>query len=230
MCARFSLTASPAEVARLLDVAPEQIEARLNIAPTDTVIGAIERDGERLIREFRWGLIPSWAKDIKVGQRMINARAETLHEKAAFKNAYERRRCVIPASSFYEWKHIPVEEPVTAARGGAPNLFGEFEIERPAKKPKVLKQPYAIGLKSGEVFGLAGLWEMWSDDAGNRIRSCTVITTEPNEMVAELHDRMPVMLRHDEIAQWLSSQAEDLDSLLHPIEASALAMQPVTLS
>ena len=198
MCARFSLTASPAEIARLLDVDPGEVAERIQISPTDQVIAAVVKEGERQIREFKWGLIPSWAKDPKIGQKMINARSETLTEKPAFRKAFEKRRCVIPASAFYEWKQIEVEAS-PAKPDSAPSLFEEFDIRRPAKKPKILKQPYAIGLKSGEPFALAGLWEVWSDEDGNRIRSCTVVTTSPNSMVAELHDRMPVMLQRDQL-------------------------------
>lgn len=229
MCARFSLTASASEIARLLDVDPGEVESRLNIAPTDMVIGAVERDGERQIREFKWGLIPSWAKDTKIGQKMINARSETLAEKSAFKNAFERRRCIIPASSFYEWKHIELEEEAVAARSGAPSLFEEFEVSKPKGRKKIVKQPYAISLKSGEPFGLAGLWEMWSNDKGEKIRSCTVVTTSPNEAVAELHNRMPVMLKPEQFNLWLDLENRDVHDLFAPIPSDQITIARTTL-
>ncbi len=229
MCARFSLTASPAEIARLLDVDPGEVAERIQISPTDQVIAAVDKEGERQIREFKWGLIPGWAKDPKIGQKMINARSETLTEKPAFRKAFEKRRCVIPASAFYEWKHIELPEEPTKP-DSAPSLFEEFDIRRPAKKPKTLKQPYAIGLKSGDPFALAGLWEVWSDEDGNRIRSCTVVTTSPNSMVAELHDRMPVMLQRDQLHLWLDTKNEEVEELFAPIPSSEIVVRPVNFS
>ena len=228
MCARFSLFATPAQIAELLDLAIPEVEPQYNIAPTETILGAIERDGIRQIRQFRWGLIPSWAKDASAGNRMINARSETVLEKAAFRSAFQRRRCVIPASGFFEWK----EEKVEAAATSPPSLFDEVEIPRRTKgKLRTLKQPYFIDLKSHELFAFAGLYEYWRDPASELIRSCTILTTRPNEVVEPLHNRMPVMLRKPEFEAWLDCENPNLEipeSLLAPLPAEIMEAVPVS--
>ncbi|MCS7040325.1 MAG: SOS response-associated peptidase, partial [Anaerolineae bacterium] len=178
MCGRFTLTASGDELASLFDLeqAPN-LEPRYNIAPTQPVaVVRLDREGRR--REFtlmRWGLIPSWAKDIHIGNRLINARAETLTEKPAFRTAFRRRRCLIPANGFYEW-----QKP-TAGR----------------------KQPYFIGLPDRRPFAFAGLWEHWEGADGSVLDSCAIITTAANERVRVLHDRMPVILERTDFGDWL---------------------------
>jgi putative SOS response-associated peptidase YedK len=232
MCARFSLYATPAQIALLLDIEIPDTPPRYNIAPTQTVLGAIERTGERQLREFRWGLIPSWAKDPSIGNKMINARAETVIEKASFRNAFHRRRCVIPASGFFEWKHDTIEEEVVDDRDRqGPSLFEEFDIPRRKTKSKTIKQPYYFGLKHDEPFGLAGLYEYWHDPNGEKVRSCTVITTEPNELVAPFHDRMPAIIRKPDLDLWLDcdrASTNEAASLLAPIEADEMFLAPVT--
>ena len=157
---------------------------RYNIAPTQDVL-TITNDGEENAARFmRWGLVPSWAKDISIGSRMINARAETLAERPSFRVAFRRRRCLVVADSFYEWKR--------EGRRGV---------------------PMRISLESGEVFGFAGLWESWSSPEGRRILSCTIVTTAANEFLAPIHDRMPVILSRDAEPMWLDPDVRDTDAL-----------------
>jgi|ERR1039458_2367373 putative SOS response-associated peptidase YedK len=157
---------------------------RYNIAPTQAVI-VVGDDGKRYLKPMRWGLIPSWTKDPSIGNRMINARAETLAEKPAFRNALKKRRCIIPADGFYEWQ----------------------------KLGKV-KQPLRIVLKSREPFGFAGLWEHWKSPDGEEILSCTIITTAANELLKDVHERMPVILTRDAEAAWLDPKTQDTGALL----------------
>jgi len=157
---------------------------RYNIAPTQAVI-VVGDDGKRYIKEMLWGLIPSWAKDPTIGNRMINARVETLAEKAAFRAAPKKRRCIIPADGFYEWQ----------------------------KLGKV-KQPVRIVLKSREPFGFAGLWEHWQSPEGEEVLSCTIVTTEANALLKAVHDRMPVILTQDAEAAWLNPDTQDPEKLL----------------
>jgi putative SOS response-associated peptidase YedK len=185
-----------------IDDIPE-LKPRYNIAPTQKVL--IVRTGEAASPVFstaRWGLVPSWAKDIKIGARMINARAETVAEKPAFRSAVRRRRCLIPTSGFYEWRQT--------AEG---------------------KQPYLIRFSDGSPFAFAGLWERWSDASGHSLDSCTIITTEPNELVAEVHNRMPVILPRSNHHEWLKSeplQRSRLADLLVPHEAAGMEAFPVS--
>jgi putative SOS response-associated peptidase YedK len=145
----------------------------------------VSDDGKRTIKQMRWGLIPSWAKDTTIGNRMINARAETLAEKPAFRNALKNRRCIIPADGFYEWQKL-----------------GK------------MKQPMRIVLKSGQPFGFAGLWERWQSPEGEEVLSCTIITTEANELLKAVHDRMPVILTRDAEAAWLNLNIQETENLL----------------
>jgi putative SOS response-associated peptidase YedK len=163
---------------------PQILAPRYNVAPTQSVI-VVNDTGKRQIVSMRWGLIPSWAKDLSIGNRMINARAETLAEKSAFRNALKKRRCIIPADGFYEWQ----------------------------KLGKV-KQPIRIVLKSREPFGFAGLWERWQSPDGAEMLSCTIITTEANELLKSVHDRMPVILTRDAEAKWLDPKVQEPDKLL----------------
>ncbi|MEP6900822.1 MAG: SOS response-associated peptidase [Actinomycetota bacterium] len=147
---------------------PKLFEPRFNIAPTQTIAAVLETDGERIVNGLRWGLIPSWAKEISIGSKMINARAETLAEKPSFKNAFKSRRCIVPASGFYEWQ----------------------------KKGTGAKQPYYFYLKDKDVFGFAGLYEEWLDKESSELaETCTIITTQANKILEPVHDRMPVILK-----------------------------------
>lgn len=209
MCGRFTLHVSPEQIAAQFDVPePEQLADRYNIAPTQPV-GIVRLNQPANAREWalvHWGLIPSWAKDPNMGARMINARGETLAEKPAFRAALKRRRCLVPADGFYEWK-----------RTGSS------------------KQPYYIRLRNQEPFAFAGLWEVWTSPDGSEIHSCTVITTEPNELMANLHNRMPVILAREDYEQWLGSgkdadarEIEQLRHLIRPFDAALMEAYPVS--
>lgn len=209
MCGRFTLHASPEQIAEQFGVAePEVLADRYNIAPTQPV-GIVRLDRSAKGREWalvHWGLIPSWAKDPGMGARMINARGETLAEKPSFRAALRRRRCLVPADGFYEWK-----------RTGSS------------------KQPYYIRLRNHEPFAFAGLWEIWTAPDGSEVESCTVITTGPNELMADLHDRMPVILMPEDYEQWLgtgkdadSKEVEQLQHLIRPCGAERMEAYPVS--
>ncbi|MGI6082772.1 MAG: SOS response-associated peptidase [Limnochordia bacterium] len=193
MCGRFSLVSNAEVLARFFAVGriPDGFIARYNIAPTQRSVVVYEDAGRgRQAALWRWGLIPRWAKDISVGQRMINARSETLDQRPAFRQAYQYRRCVIPASGFFEWHG-----------------------------PKGKKTPFYFRLDTDQLFGLAGLWEEWLSPEGD-LRSFTIITTEANAVVRAIHHRMPVIFRTpDEIDQWLDHSRFDaiaLQRLLAP--------------
>jgi putative SOS response-associated peptidase YedK len=205
MCGRFTMTIDPAQ---LRDAFPwldirEDWEPRYNIAPTQPVAVVANR-GDNRLDFFRWGLIPAWAKDPSIGNRMINARAETLAEKASFRIAYRRRRCLVLADGFFEWR-----------------------MEADTKR----KQPMYIRLKTGEPFGFAGLWETWNSPDGSQVLSCTIITTEPNELVGEIHNRMPVILERQAYSAWLDpaeKRPQDLQDLLKPYPSGELVAYPVS--
>ncbi|RME83237.1 MAG: SOS response-associated peptidase [Caldilineae bacterium] len=204
MCGRFTLASPPEVLAQMfeLDEVPA-FRPRYNIAPTQPV-AAVRLSPQGREREFTfltWGLIPSWAKDIRMGARMINARAETVAEKPAYRAAFRYRRCLIPADGFYEWQK----------RAGG-------------------KQPYFIGMKDGRPFAMAGLWEHWEGDDGSVIESCTILTTTPNELVAPLHNRMPVILPGEVFDAWLrpNTPASDLKRLLRPYPAEAMRAYAVS--
>ena len=200
MCGRFTLTVSPDQLEQAfpgLTIAGQAPQPRYNIAPSQPV-AAIPNDGKFRLDYFSWGLVPFWAKDPNIGNRMINARAETAHEKPSFRAAFRYRRCLIPADGFYEWKKTP------------------------GQKTKI---PMYIRLKSGKPFALAGLWEDWNSPDGSNILSCTILTTEPNELVGEIHNRMPVMLPPAAYDLWLTpgeADARQLKALLKPYPASEM--------
>ena len=204
MCGRFTLR-TPAAILKdyfgLGDL--PGLTPRYNIAPTQPVGALRTTPAGRDWGELRWGLVPNWAKDPAIGSRMINARAETLAVKPAFRDAFEQRRCAIPADGFYEWQKLD---------GGG-------------------KQPYHLSRASGEPFAFAGLWDRWRDRAsGVVIESCTVITTTPNELLAPIHDRMPVMLDCEGTIEWLreESVAAALEVLLQPFPAELMRAVPVS--
>ncbi len=198
MCGRFVLTADGVAIQQHFDLAsvPEGlVTARYNIAPTQPVPVITNEDPTSLTAQ-RWGLIPSWAKDPAIGSRLINARAETVHEKPSFRSAFKRRRCLIPANGFYEWK-------------------------REGKT----KRPYFVHLKEQALFAFAGLWEVWHSPDGDELHTCTIITTEPNAVVSPLHNRMAVILSPDDYDQWLSPDElppEALLPLLQPYDADQM--------
>jgi putative SOS response-associated peptidase YedK len=203
MCGRFTLTTNLGTIAKRFGVARflEEVGARYNIAPTQTVI-VVNDDGTRFLTEMRWGLIPSWAKDPAIGNRMINARAETVATKPAFRVALRKRRCLIPADGFYEW-------------------------QQQGRR----KQPVYITLKAREPFSFAGLWETWTAPDGEAIKTCTIITTEANALLKSIHDRMPVILTRDAERVWLDPTVQDparLLPLLVPYPADEMETYPVS--
>ena len=188
MCGRFTLTTELKQIAERfaapLPPAAPTTKPRWNIAPTQSVI-VVNDTGARQLVAMRWGLVPSWATDPSIGNRMINARAETIAEKPAFCVALKKRRCIIPADGFYEWQQT-----------------GK------------LKQPVRIVLKSREPFGFAGLWEQWTSPTGDDLLSCTIITTAANELLKAVHERMPVILSREDEVVWLDPKIQDPETLL----------------
>lgn len=211
MCGRFVSTSPPDELAAYFGVdrvAEAVLEPNYNVAPTQDVYGVVEEDEDRHLDAFFWGLVPSWAKDVKIGSRMINARAETLASKNAYKSSFAKRRCLVPADGFYEWKRL-----------------GE------GAKPK--KQPMFIRRADGAPLAFAGLWSVWRgpDRDQEPLRSLTIITTDANAALADIHDRMPVILPESAWETWLDRDNEDLDTLqrlLVPAEESLLTVTPVS--
>lgn len=204
MCGRFSLTTNIGAVALRFGVRSYLEEAghvlRYNIAPTQTVI-VVGDDGRRYLTQMRWGLIPSWAKDPAIGNRTINARAETVATRPAFRVALRKRRCLVVADGFYEWQERD--------RG---------------------KQPFYLALKSREPFGFTGLWDTWTSPEGEEIRSCTIITTEANELLLPIHNRMPVILTREAETIWLDPAIYEPSMLLQiltPYPAHEMEVYPV---
>lgn len=207
MCGRYAFYAPRELIERTFGVVLEEdLEPRYNIAPTQLVpVVREDRTGARVLRMQRWGLVPHWARDIGIGARMINARAETLASNAAFRDAFDRRRCLVPVSGFYEW----------SGTGRA-------------------RVPHFVTRADGAPFALAGLWARWRPrDAGpdaQRLDSCTIITTDANALVAPLHDRMPVILPPEAWAAWLDPSLEGaaVARWLRPAPADALAERPLS--
>jgi putative SOS response-associated peptidase YedK len=208
MCGRYTLTATADEIINTfswltLPDDPSAFTPRYNIAPSQP-IAVVPNTGENKLDFFIWGLIPFWAKDPKIGYRMINARAETLAEKPSFKAAYKYRRCLILSSGFYEWK------------------------KEPGSKSKV---PHFIHMKSREPFAFAGLWERWNAPDGSEVLSSSIITTEPNPLLAPIHNRMPVILPASAHEQWLTpgeKAPQELNTLLTPYPAELMDAYPVS--
>ncbi|MGC9521880.1 MAG: SOS response-associated peptidase [Anaerolineae bacterium] len=204
MCGRFTLWLQFGDLIKAFpDLKfPEKLPPRYNIAPTQQV-AVVPNDGDKAIRFFQWGLVPFWAKDPSIGSRMINARSETAAEKPAFRTAYRRRRCLILADGFYEWRKEP-------GRTG--------------------KTPMYVRMASGEPFAFAGLWELWNPDDAP-LYSCTILTTRPNALVAPIHNRMPVILPRSAYDRWLDpaeQRAGALDDLLGPYPAEEMTAYPVS--
>lgn len=234
MCGRFTLHHSLEEVAVRFQA--QQIEfdmqPRYNIAPSQplAIIRQEAATGARLLEGYQWGLVPFWAKDPQIGNRMINARAETLADKPAFKNALKRRRCIIPADGFYEWK-TPDAKIAAPKPNGSSGDAGQPLKTRQAKAKAGPRQPTVIGLKDDAIFGFAGLWEEWHAPDGSPLRTCAIITTTPNELMASIHDRMPAMLRPEDEALWLDPTATDAPELLHllrPYATEPMRAHPVS--
>jgi putative SOS response-associated peptidase YedK len=205
MCGRFRQTRSQKQLEERfqaegeLDVAP-----RFNIAPTQPVLTVRQEINapSRLLSSMRWGLIPSWAKDMSIGITTVNARSETVTTTLSFSEAIRSRRCLIPADGFYEWK----------------------------KMGKV-RQPYCFEVGDGELFALAGLWDEWKNPEGQIIQSCTVLTTTPNTLLADIHDRMPVIVSPENYASWLNPKIEEFAAvreMLKPYDPSLMRSYPVS--
>jgi len=209
VCGRFSSKTPTSELAEYFgvdEVVAPDLGPRYNVAPTDEAYAVAESaDGTRRLGTFRWGLIPFWSKDDRGGAKMINARAEGVADKPAFKRAFERKRCIVPADGFYEWERT----------GGT------------------RKQPWYITRADGKPLAFAGLWDSWrpeKDSDAGKVRSCTIITGAPNDKVAPLHDRMPVMLPPEVWDAWLdpgNDDVEGLQALLVPVPSEELELVAV---
>jgi putative SOS response-associated peptidase YedK len=204
MCGRFANKETPASLAEYFQTDCEvDFSPSYNIAPSSRIVTvtADEQD-HRHLNLMKWGLIPSWAKDPSIGNKLANARGETVAEKPSFRTAFRTRRCIIPATGFFEWK----------AEGGK-------------------KYPWFISLKSGEPLAMAGIWEAWRSEAGESIETCCIITTDGNELMQPIHDRMPVILDQAQWQKWLSPkerQSEKLLSLIHPHSPDGMQAWPVS--
>jgi putative SOS response-associated peptidase YedK len=205
MCGRFTLIAPGEAVAELFQLTDiPNLAPRYNIAPTQPVaaVRVNEKNGDRELTHFYWGLIPRWAKDPKIGSRMINARSETAAEKPSFRVAFKYRRCLVPADGFYEWQ----------------KLNGQ-------------KQPVRIQMEDGGPFAIAGLWERWASPDGSEIESCTLLTTEPNELLQDVHNRMPVIIAPRDFDLWLDPGAQhpgEVQHLLRSYPAGDMSYYPVS--
>lgn len=212
MCGRFALIDSLETIAEAFSLDPTpalttmELLPRYNIAPTQPIMAVrLEpHTGKRELTALQWGLIPSWSKDPKMGSRLINARAETAAEKPAFRAAFRRRRCLIPASGFYEWQ----------------------QLTNNGKK----KQPMYVHAADGRPFGLAGLWESWHSGDGSVIESCTILTTNANRLMAPIHDRMPLIIEPADYDSWLDPDLEPDEALhlLRPYPAEKMVAYPVS--
>lgn len=186
MCGRFVLNCSTADIIKefAVDEVLAESTPSYNIAPTQMVSGIVN-DGSNCLVQFQWGLIPSWAKDPSIGRKMINARSETLLEKPSFKKAFKQQRCLIISDGFYEWR-----------------------------KDGKVKTPYFIRLRAHKPFGFAGLFDIWTSSKGEKTKSCTIVTTESNELLKPVHSRMPVIIPKDDEPLWLNSAIQDKMQLL----------------
>ncbi len=200
MCGRFSLTANEAELNLRFELAGGDASyvPRYNGAPTQ-MLAVITGENPHKLSYHRWGLIPPWAKDISIGNKMINARAETITEKASFRSPLFSKRCLVPADGFYEWQQ------------------------------DAGKQPYRIFVKTNPIFAMAGLWERWKSPEGNIIESFNIITTEANSFMKPIHHRMPVILKPEDEKTWLgSTKADEILALLKPYSSEEMDMSPVS--
>ena len=207
MCGRARLSSDVSEIKLVFSIPPERpppnFAASWNVAPTDSlpVVRYDARAGERSLDVMRWGLVPFWAKDIKVGFSNINAKAEGVDTRPAFREAFQRRRCLVPLDNFYEWKKLGKD-----------------------------RQPYAVALADRRLMAMAGLWESWRSPAGERLRSFAIVTTAANELLAPVHDRMPVILGPENWPLWLGEAPANparLKALLVPYPADDMVIWPV---
>ena len=205
MCGRFALTISPTALAKLFQLDDvSSLEASYNIAPSQSVASVVqpEDSSERILKLFRWGLIPHWAQDSAIGNRMINARSETVAEKPAFRSAYKSKRCLIPADGFYEWQKLTTG-----------------------------KQPWFIHLRDQIPMAFAGLYQHWRAPDDTVIESCTILTTAANDKIKPIHDRMPVIIDPTDFPLWLDNttyKPKDLEKLLQPFPSDKMTTYPVS--
>ena len=208
MCGRFTQERPASELAEIFAAEPlaDELGARYNVAPTDEALVVVQREERRAVTAYRWGLVPHWSTDGKGGSRMFNARAETITASPAFREAFRRRRCIVPVDSFYEWK-----------REGS------------------IRQPYRVVREDGRPLALAGLWAGWRDPETDEVRrTFTIVTTTPNDAIADLHDRMPVVLEESAWDQWLvdgragpAVEEGELLAMLQPTDAVPLRIHAV---
>ncbi|HET9755098.1 MAG TPA: SOS response-associated peptidase [Candidatus Limnocylindrales bacterium] len=208
MCGRFTQERPASEFAEIFAAEPlaDELGARYNVAPTDDAFVVVQREDRRAVTAYRWGLVPHWSTDLKGGSRMFNARAETITSSPAFREAFRRRRCLVPVDSFYEWK-----------------------------REGTVRQPYRVVREDGLPLALAGLWAGWRDPSIDEVRrTFTIVTTTPNAALADLHDRMPVVLDKDSWDRWLTDgragpavDPDELLAMLEPSDAVAVRIYPV---
>ena len=204
MCGRFTQERPASELAEIFGAEPlvDDPGGRFNVAPTDEAVVVVQREERRAVTAYHWGLIPHWAKEAKVGSRMFNARAETITTSPAFRDAFVRKRCLVPVDSFYEWK-----------------------------REGTVRQPYRVVRRDGRPLALAGLWAGWRDPATETVRrTFTIVTTTPNDALSDLHDRMPVVIDEAAWDRWLDPHPADpgeLLGLLVPNESVELEVYPV---
>lgn len=207
MCGRYSLFTDYSILLERFDIAASAADAEdvipnYNVAPSQQILAVVNDGAKNRLGTLKWGLIPPWAKEARIGYKMINARAETASEKPSFRNAFKKKRCLIVADAFYEWR-----------KEGKENT------------------PMLIKMKSGEPFAFAGLWESWKSENGETVHSCTILTTAPNRLMASIHDRMPVILPKEAESIWLDPKVEDvefLQGLLQPFDDAAMEAYEVS--
>lgn len=205
MCGRYTITVTMEELMIRYftnDANIDHYAPKYNVAPMQPIPAVIHTGTSNKLGNLRWGLVPSWAKDDKLGSKMINARAETLLEKPSFKKLISTRRCIIPSDGFYEWKQVGNN-----------------------------KQPMRIVMRDGGIFSMAGLYDIWMDSEGNKLSTCTIITTTPNSLMAEIHNRMPVILKPEEESDWLNRENQHVPALmklLKPYDDKQMRAYPVS--
>ena len=204
MCGRFTLRTPARDLVEVFELLREpELSPRYNIAPTQRVAVVRQSGKDRELGVMRWGLVPSWSKDPKAGPPLINARAETVATKPSFRTAFKHRRCLIPADGFYEWQ----------------------------KTDSKTKIPHYIRMAKDRPFAFAGLWETWHGNDGSALDSCTIVTTDANDLMRPLHDRMPVILPEENFAQWLdpkNENAPELETLLRPYSPAEMTAFPIS--
>jgi putative SOS response-associated peptidase YedK len=199
MCGRYRLSAVERIEERFEAEQMEELQPRYNIAPSQPVPITRQENGRRTVNIARWGLVPFWAKEASIGYKMINARSETVLTRPAFRDCFAKRRCLIPADGFYEWM-----------------------------KASPRKRPFHFGMRDDSLFAFAGLWDRWTSPDGPAVQSCTILTTAANSLVADLHNRMPVILPREHYDRWLSASVTQARDLLVPFEADLMRRYEVS--